>query len=102
MLFERNVLDGSWIDGQVATGILLKSVNQSGHCAWCGAAQCHHPQESTRNVGQPFNLAGHGSSNPVGEQLGRVLIENTMREKVNAWPYKGDPRFILLSPAFTT
>jgi hypothetical protein len=96
VLLESNVLDGSWIDGQVGTGILLKSVNQSGRCTWCKSGDITIRNNLMRNVGQPFNLAGHGSANPVGAQLGRVLIENMVVEKVNVWPYNGDPRFILL------
>jgi hypothetical protein len=96
LLLDGNVLDGSWTDGQVGTGIALKSSNQSGLCTWCVTRDITLRNNVLRNVGQPFNLAGHGNTNPVGDQLNRVLIENMVVEKVNISGYMGDPRFILL------
>lgn len=96
VLIIGNVFDGSWMDGQMGTGIAFKSSNQSGSCTWCATRDITFRNNVVRNVGQPFNFAGRANNNTVGELLGRILVEGSVIEKVNVSPYYGDPRFVLL------
>jgi hypothetical protein len=96
VLLDGNVLDGSWADGQVGTGIALKSANQSGRCTWCASRDITIRNNILRNVGQALNLAGRGNENPVGEMMGRVLIQNNIVENVSVEPFTGDPRILLI------
>ncbi|MEO6445780.1 MAG: Ig-like domain-containing protein [Gemmatimonadaceae bacterium] len=98
VLIEANVLDGSWVDGQVGYAVLLKSVNQSGRCTWCTTRDVTIRRNVVRNAGAGFNLAGREGSNrnAVGEVLSRVLIEQNIVENIMVGSYKGDAKFIQL------
>lgn len=95
VLLENSVLDGSWGDGQVGTGVALKSSNQNGAATWSYTANVTLRNVKMINVAQPFNFAGHANVNAVAQQLNRVSLDNVLVEDVNIGQYNGDPRFML-------
>lgn len=95
VLLENSVLDGSWADGQVGTGVALKSSNQGGAAPFSYTANVTLRNVKMINVGQPFNFAGHANTNPVAQQLNRVSLDNVLVDGVNVGQYNGDARFML-------
>lgn len=95
---KNSVFEGNWVDGQTGIAWILKSVNQSGGCNWCGTTDVWMHDNIVAKSSGFLNLAGNPDNNfPVVSSLKRVLIEqNIFEDSVNVTPYTGDGRFILL------
>lgn len=90
VLVERNVFDGSWLDGQDGYGIVLKSSNQSRTCAWCRTSDVTFRRNVVRNVGQGFHIVGEDRSNgKVDSLMRRIDILENWVDSVNVAPYNG-------------
>lgn len=95
VLFEGNVLENNWRDGQGGSAIVLKSVNQGGGCPWCVAKDITVRLNLIKNVGSGFALTGHDR----GAQaiMTRVTITDNLVTNINQAPFSGDGRGILLN-----
>jgi hypothetical protein len=58
VLFEANVLENTWPDGQYGWILGLWSVNQNGTCTWCVTEHWTVRNNLARNVTSGFSLSG--------------------------------------------
>jgi hypothetical protein len=59
VLIDGNVLENSWLQGQVGFAFVLWSANQSGACTWCVTEDVTVTNNLIRNVAGAFNLEEH-------------------------------------------
>jgi hypothetical protein len=98
VLVEENVLEGSWIDGQVGYAFVLKSTSQSNGCAPCGTSDWTIRRNLIRNVGAGFSIAGRADQNTTFQTDSSNrrfdIIENWIGA-LNVPPYEGDGRPVI-------
>jgi hypothetical protein len=88
VLIEGNVLEHTWVDGQVGFAILLKSVNQSGTAPWSTTQDITVRYNRVNGVGAVFNLAAHPETSPV-VPAARFTIHDNVADSVNVAQYNG-------------
>lgn len=96
VLVEENVLQGSWLDGQVGYAMVLKSVN-GGNCRWCVSADWTIRRNLIQNVGAGFSFAGRADQKIYqtdSTNTRMTVVENWM-EPINIAPYSGDGRSVI-------
>jgi hypothetical protein len=76
VLIDGNILENSWLSGQVGFAFVLWSVNQNGGCPWCVTEDLTITNNLIRNVAGGFNLAEYYDANSVPMQ--RVAIRNNV------------------------
>lgn len=85
VLFEGNVLENNWIDGQVGFAILLKAVSQQNIAPWSTMQDITIRDNLIRNSTSGINLLYRASTVPtVGTS--RILFENNSFENVGRDP----------------
>jgi hypothetical protein len=76
VLIEGNVLENSWVHGQLGWAFVLWSVNQQGTCGWCVTEHVVVRNNLIRNVAAGFNL-GPGNNfgaDPFGTGSGTGFV----------------------------
>jgi hypothetical protein len=89
VLIEGNILDGSWIQGQVGYGVVLKTVNQNGACTWCVTQDVTFRYNLVRNVGGGFNIAASPDNGFADTHARRITITDNVVSTINVAPYTG-------------
>ena len=90
LLVEENVLDGSWGDGQVGFGIVIKSANQSGACRWCSSSDVIVRRNLMRHVGAGISVNGQGGDRGNIDSVSRrIEITENYVDSVRVGPYRG-------------
>lgn len=98
VLVEGNVFENNWANGQAGSAINLKSVNQSGACPWCIAADITFRLNVIRNTGSGFNLSGYDAQTPGKPiPMTRVTITDNLLYVMNVPPFDGDGRGFLIN-----
>ena len=90
VLFEANVLDGSWTDGQTGWAIIMKSGNQSGGCRWCRSTDITIRRNLIRNVGAGIGIGPKDDNPNTDTTARRILVIENVLEDVGSQP--GDQR----------
>jgi hypothetical protein len=88
VLIEGNVLEHTWVDGQVGFGVLLKATDQGGSGAVVDDAGRHgalQPRERRRRGVQPRRASGDSTRRPAA----RFTIYDNVADSVNVGPYNG-------------
>ncbi len=83
MLFEGNVLENSWADGQEGFGFVMKSSNQDGGCPWCVSQDHTIRNNILRNTDNGAGIHGldmYSGGGGIGQR--RVLFEQNLFENV--------------------
>ena len=89
---EGNVLDGSWIDGQVGFGVMIYSTNQgNGSCRWCRVTDVMMRRNLMRNVTNGYNISGKQTT--VDTVTSRVALMSSVIENLTR---PGDGRLVQL------
>ncbi len=81
VLFDGNLLENSWPNGQTGTAILLKSANQDGKCSWCVSSDITISNTIARNVTEGLRINGAEGS-PLPPKVTRVKFTNVLFEGV--------------------
>ena len=100
LLIEGNVIENTWMDGQVGYAILLKSENQNWDTPWTQTTDVTIRFNRIRNIGAGFNIASVGSTAPAVPAARIVITDNVMENLGNA-PYLGDGRIFQLLGGLT-
>lgn len=56
VLFEANVLENNWVDGQAGSAVVLATVNQNGSCTWCVVQDVTVQYNHIHNSAAGFNV----------------------------------------------
>ncbi|MEP6729238.1 MAG: Ig-like domain-containing protein [bacterium] len=96
VLVEGNVMEGSWLDGQGGSAVVLKSVNQNNTAPWSGTVDVTIRYNTINNVGSGFAISG-SPDNPFQDiPLTRVTITDNIVSNIDASAqYNGDGRGVL-------
>ena len=100
LLIEGNVIENTWLDGQVGYAIILKSENQNWDTPWTQTTDVTVRYNRIRNIGAGFNIAANPSGAPAVPAARIVITDNVMENLGNA-PYLGDGRIFQLLGALT-
>jgi hypothetical protein len=94
VLIERNVFDGSWLDGQTGWAIILKSENQNDGlgCRWCRTTDVTIQLNLIKNAGAGINVSPAGPHAPVDTAPRRIVVRETVLDGIGVAPYTGDQR----------
>lgn len=103
ILVERNVLDGSWTDGQVGFAFLLKSANQSGGCTWCSASDLTIRRNLIVRAAGAFGITGREGSNDkrLDSLTRRVLIAENYADGIGREPATGAQQLVAVMQGVT-
>ena len=96
VVFEGNVLEGCWADGQGGAAIAIKSTNQGGNCPWCGSRDVNVRLNMIRNVGSGINLAGQDMDKTVNTPARFVSVTDNVISRMNVAPFSGEGRAFTL------
>ena len=102
VLIDGNVIQYSWVAGQVGFAILLTPRNQNGGCAWCVVQDVTITHNVIRHASSGISISG--GDNEAGSSLptSRVLIQNNVLDDISSINWGGDGRaFMILSSATT-
>jgi len=91
MLIEGNVIENTWLDGQVGFAFVAKSENQNLDTPWTETSDITIRYNRIRNVGSGFNIAANPSGTAAVPASRFVITDNVMENVGNA-PYTGDGR----------
>ncbi len=81
VLFEGNILENSWVDGQIGFAIVLKSANQDGVCTWCVSQDITLRNNIIKNSDNGVSL--HTDDYPIPSAgQNRILFENNLFQNV--------------------
>ena len=81
LIFEGNVLENSWADGQIGFGIVLKSSNDEGKCPWCISQDMVLRYNIIRNTDHGISIhRGDDYAKGGVTPMRRILIENNLFE----------------------
>ena len=98
VLFDGNVLQYSWLAGQVGFGILLTPRNQSGGCTWCVVQDITITHNIIRHASSGIEISGGDTEAGPSLASARVLIQNNLLDDISSINWGGDGRaFLLLS-----
>lgn len=89
VLYEGNVLDGSWTSAWPGTAVTFKSVNQDGGCKWCQTSHLTFRYNVIKNVGNVFNLAGHPEAYALDSNAHHFSIYDNSGDSVNVGVFNG-------------
>jgi hypothetical protein len=92
VLIEGNILENNWANGQSGTGVLIKSVNQSGGCKWCLSRDVTFRQNLIRNVGGAFNISGADGNAEVTTHARSITVTDNVVSNINVEPFDGTGR----------
>ena len=73
VLFEGNVLENSWVDGQIGFAVVLWSVNPYGSCTWCGTRDVTIRYNEIRNAAGGFRRARGTARDGSREAINRPV-----------------------------
>ncbi len=97
VLFEGNVIENVWPDGQIGTALLFKSVNQGGRAPWSETSDVTVVHNLITNVSGVFNLAARPEFHPA-VPMARVTIAHNVVTRVGAQSdFGGTGRFVSVS-----
>jgi hypothetical protein len=100
LLVEGNVIENTWLDGQVGYAFVMKSENQNWDTPWTQTTDITIRYNRIRNVGAGFNIAANASGAPAIPAARFVITDNIVENVGNA-PYIGDSRIIQLLGGLT-
>jgi hypothetical protein len=86
LVFESNILENSWVDGQIGFAIVMYSANQDGNSAGSAVQDILLRNNIVRNATNGINIAAT-SANAVNpsSRTARIRVENNLFENI------GDP-----------
>ncbi len=98
VLFEGNILDGSWSDAQKGMGVLIRTTNQGGACTWCQTSDVTIRYNLMRNMPGVFDVVGNEPTKPTGGPVTNLLIEHNIYENIAVPPFAvGTTRFLQIA-----
>jgi uncharacterized protein YjdB len=83
VLFEQNVLENNWVDGQTGSAVMLYSVNQSGGCPWCITQDVTFQWNHINNSAAAFNLSYRWPGQPA-PSMRRVKVAHNLLTNIGA------------------
>ncbi|MDX2193457.1 MAG: hypothetical protein NW201_08875 [Gemmatimonadales bacterium] len=95
ILFERNVLEGSWQDGQGGSYLVIFSANQGGNAPWSVARDITFRHNRVRNVGSGIALSGGNTPFPA-TPASRITVWQNVVDNVNVPPFTGLGDLVLI------
>jgi hypothetical protein len=95
---EGNVLEHSWVHGQVGFAVVLTPRNQGGKAPWCAIEDVTFVNNIVRHCSSGIGIAAE-DDNHRSETSKRLLIRNNLVEDINPTRFGGDGRmFQITSP----
>jgi hypothetical protein len=95
---EGNVLENSWVHGQVGFAILLTPRNQGGQAPWCTVEDVTFVNNHVRHCSSGINILAEDDHHR-SETSKRLWFRNNLFEDINADRFGGDGRLLqILSP----
>lgn len=85
VLVEANVLEGSWLNGQIGFAFIIKSTNQDGHAPWSTTHDVTIRYNHVKRSAAGITISGRPEAHPVTNPTARVLVEHNLFDPV------GDP-----------
>ena len=98
VLVEENVIEGTWLDGQVGYAFVMKSTTQGGGCRKCASSDWTIRRNLIQNAGAGFSIAGRADQHSTGvtdSTNRRFDISENWVGQLNMAPYNGDGRSII-------
>lgn len=95
---EGNVLEYSWVHGQVGFAVLLTPRNQDGKAPWCTVEDVAFVNNLVRHCSSGVSILAEDDNHP-SDTAKRLLIRNNLFENINPTRFGGDGRMLqVLSP----
>lgn len=95
---EGNVLEYSWVHGQVGFAVLLTPRNQDGQAPWCTVEDVTFVNNIVRHCSSGISILAEDDNHP-SDTAKRLLIRNNLFEDINPTRFGGDGRLLqILSP----
>ena len=88
VLIEGNVIEGSWVDGQIGYALVLKTANQGGRCTWCSSSDVTIRRNFIRRAAGVFWIIGKDRG-VVDSLTRRFLITENWAEEIGEGMYGG-------------
>ena len=95
VLVEGNLIEHSWVDGQVGYAILLTPRNQDGRAPWSTVEDVTFRNNIIRHAGGGMQILGEDDNNPSG-QARRITVTNNLFYDIDAKNWGGSGAFILI------
>ncbi|MCX8038561.1 MAG: hypothetical protein N3D11_16210 [Candidatus Sumerlaeia bacterium] len=96
VVVEGNVLEYSWVHGQVGFALLITPRNQGGKAPWSTVEDLAFVNNIVRHCSSGIAIAGE-DDNHRSQTTKRVLIRNNLFEEINPTRWGGDGRLIQLT-----
>lgn len=93
---EGNVLEYSWVHGQVGFAVLWTPRNQGGKAPWCAVEDVTFVNNIVRHCSSGFAIAAEDDNNR-SDTSKRLLIRNNLVEDINPTRFGGDGRLFQLT-----
>ena len=93
---EGNVLEYSWVHGQVGFAVLLTPRNQGGKAPWCTVEDVTFVNNIVRHCSSGMGIAGE-DDNHRSQPTKRLLIRNNLLEDINPTRFGGDGRLLQIT-----
>jgi hypothetical protein len=95
---EGNVLEYSWVHGQVGFAVLLTPRNQEGKAPWCTVEDVTFVNNLVRHCSSGISILAEDDNHP-SDNAKRLLFRNNLFEDINPTRFGGDGRLLqILSP----
>jgi hypothetical protein len=101
VVIDGNVLQYSWLNGQVGFAVQLTVRNQDGGCPWCVVQDVQFTNNLVRHVGSGINILGVDNNHP-SQITNTIVIRNNLFEDVSGATYGGYGRFLQVGDGAAT
>lgn len=90
VLVDGNTFEHVWASGQDGTAILLKSVDQSGHCPWCVTEYVTFRDNIVRGAASGLAINAAEGTAPLPKLVNHIRIDNVLFEDLGtSWGSPG-------------
>lgn len=95
VLVEENLMEYTWLDGQVGYAIVLSPRNQEGRAAWTTVRDVTIRRNVIRHAGGGMQIIGEDSNHPSGPTEG-IRVEDNLFYDLDGRQWGGTGAFLLI------
>jgi hypothetical protein len=95
VLVEGNLIEYSWVDGQVGYAIVLTPANQDGRAPWATVEDVTFRNNVIRHAGGGMQIIGENPDRPSGPTK-RITVSNNLFYDIDTKNWGGSGAFILI------